>query len=116
MKTILLLIAALSITGAVAAQSLTNEKCKVGDVELQLYQGCTSAEEVVVSLPMYRLKRKVERIDELTDKEVRKIKRSARRLKSCKVYVDIEHRFVDRALNPDYNDHHLTCLVTLMRE
>lgn len=113
LKTISLLIAALSIIGAVSAQSLTNEKCKVDDVVLQLYQGQTAAHEVVVSIPMYRLNRKVEHIDDLTNKEVKKIKRSARRLKSCRVYVDIEQLFVDRGLNPGYDDHHLTCLVTL---
>lgn len=113
MKKLTLLITVLMLSINVYSQSLIVEKCKSSEVELQKYTGDLPDGYVVVNSPTYLLDREVKKIDDLTEKEIHKFQKWARKFKSCSVFVDFDGLFLDKELNPTLTDNHLTCLVTI---
>jgi hypothetical protein len=62
------------------------------------------------------LDRSVKQLDDLTEKEINRIQKWTRKFKSCTVYVDFEQTVLDKELNPELTDKHLTYLIVLKKK
>lgn len=111
MKQLSILIAIVSFSINAYSQALPKQKCKSNDVELLKYVGNLPANMVIVNSPTFLYERDVKELAELTEKEIRKIQKRARKLHSCAVYIDFDDLFFDRELNPIMTDNHMTCLL-----
>lgn len=113
MKYLLTIFAGILLIGTTSGQSLIREKCKWQDCELIPYTDDMSLKLVVVSLQSIPLNRKVTKFSELTDKEVKKIKKAMRAFHSCTAYVDFDHVLVNKELNPTLSDDDLSYMIVL---
>ena len=116
MKNPLLLVACCLFAVTASSQALVSEKCKTEDVSLNNYTPDLPKSTIAVKYMTERLDRPVNQMSDLTEKEVRQIRKWARKFKSCTVYVDFEQVTIDKSLNPGITENDLQYLVVLQRE
>jgi hypothetical protein len=99
-----------------SAQELESVKCNWNDVELLPYSEGLQENEVTVSLGNILSDVKINSYEDLTDKQIKKIKKHARKFKSCKIYVDYDLIWHDKELNPELTENHLYFLCVLQEK
>nr|WP_321451324.1 hypothetical protein [uncultured Carboxylicivirga sp.] len=97
-------------------QALKAEKCKCTDVQLMEYSGTLPKSTVIVKINDLSVDRPVNQLDQLSEKEIKKIKKWARKFKSCTVYVDFNHSIIDKKLNPSVSDKQIFYMIVLDME
>lgn len=116
MKKMIFLLAITFSAVGVKSQALITEKCKVSEVEIQELSPEWDKNTVVVSFSTVLFDRKVSSLSELSEKEIRKMKKWARKRNSCHIYVDFEQSTINKELNPTITENHLSYLVVLNKE
>lgn len=113
MKALIFLFVIGSVAFMVNGQSIEEEKCKWQEVTVMEYTSKLPDSTVIVKVEDMLLNRKINSLNELTEKELKTIKRRARKFKSCTVYVDLKQRTMDKSLNDWITDRHIFYYVTL---
>lgn len=98
-------------TFSVKAQSIKSEECSYKDVQVMEYSENLSEDEVIAKVQVILLDREVKKLDELSDKEIKKIQKSARKYRSCTVYIGFEKKILDDEVNPHLTEKHLTYMI-----
>lgn len=92
-------------------QGLEKSRCKSSEVEIGVFQAQDQPGEVVYRVMTLHTHRVVHQADELTEKETRVIQKQARKYKSCKVLLDSDGLFVEKAKVEGIPEGHLTYLI-----
>lgn len=116
MKISLTLAALTLIIATSHGQSIKRTNCKTADVNIQPYPTEIPENEVVVSLGALYMDREVKELAELTEKEMRKLKKAARSFKTCTAYVDFDRVMIDKDLNPTLTENYLSYVVVSEQE
>jgi hypothetical protein len=96
---------------SVNAQTIKSEECNYRDVQLIAYSESLSENQVIAKMQVVLLDREVKKLDELTEKEIKKIQKSARKHNSCTVYIGFEKKILDDEVNPHLTEKHLTYMI-----
>ena len=114
--TLLLLISFFSVQSF--SQALQRRKCKGKSVVVLDYNEKVKENQVVAGLGNLKPELMGQSIAELTPKDYRKIRKQAGWFKSCIVYVDFDHKWLDYDENgePNYSEDWLTLIIVLERK
>jgi hypothetical protein len=101
---------------SLSAQGLEAEKCNWKNVELLTYSEGLQKDEVIVGSGTFLYDSKIESFEDLTEKQLKEIKKYAPMFKSCKIYVDFKAIMLDKNLNPELTDNHLHFVCVLQEK
>ena len=109
----LILLSLIVLTGInTKAQGIVKEKCKASEVTVQPYDSSLMTEKsIIVHLGNILLDKQAQSMEDLSEENLKEIRKWARQFKSCSVYVDFKEEHKDRKLNPMFKDEHLVYLV-----
>lgn len=116
MRYLLALIAITLLSIGLSAQELEAEKCNWNNVELLPYSEGLQENEAVVSIGNILSDIKINSFEDLSDKQLKKIKKHARKFTSCKIYVDYDLIWHNKELNPEITENHLYFLCVLQEK
>lgn len=114
-RMILSLIVLFNLT--INAQEILKEKCKTKDVSVQAYENDKLAENsIIVKINTIRLDKVAQTMDDLSEDNLKEIKKWARQFKSCTVYLDFNEVYKERDINPLMKDEDLVYLIVREQE
>jgi hypothetical protein len=116
MKKLFFISAIILFASAASGQALISEKCNWKNVTLISGDEEFPENAVIVGSIVEDLGREVSSMDELTEKELKKIRKSAKMFKACTIRIDYKQEIVNKELNPSITEEHLAYYIVKYRE
>ncbi len=83
---------------SIIAFTQTNEKqpCEIENIELISLDSKIPKTETITKYNSIKINRPVSNVSELTKREIKQLKKKAKRNSSCKIYVDFENKLFEK--------------------